>query len=115
MNHWRSLNNFRLFGEFLQLKFRLYRLICVVFFVALFVEYFWVRKFLFLFEGAIIIRRWGSSDDAAGGMWDAPRFGDIPLGSAKVSSSGFLGLINGCQTSRGGFLLSFEGFVAFVA
>ena len=48
-------------------------------------------------------------------MWDVPRFGDIPLGSTKVSSSGFLGLITGCQTSRGGFLLSFEGFVAFVA
>ena len=38
----------------------------VLFFVALFVEYFWVRNFLLLFEGAIIICRWGSSDDVAG-------------------------------------------------
>ena len=47
-------------------------LICIAFFVsffvALFVEYFWVREFLFLFEGAIINRRWGSSDDVVGGV-----------------------------------------------
>ena len=69
----------------------------------------------FFFEGAIIIRRWGSGDDAAGGMWDVPSFGDIPLGSAKVPSLGFLGLTTLCQTSKGGFLLSLEGFFAFAA
>ena len=26
-------------------------------------------------------------------MWDVPKFGDIPLGSTKVPSSGFLGLV----------------------
>ena len=70
---------------------------------------------MFLFEGAIIIRQWGSGDDVVGDMWDVPRFGDIPLGSAKVPSSGFLGLVTRYQTFIGGFLLSFEGFVAFVA
>ena len=37
----------------------------VLFFVALFVEYSWIRKFLFLSEGAIIICQWGFGDDAA--------------------------------------------------
>ena len=46
----------------------------MLFFVALFVDYFWVRKFFLLFEDAIIIRRWGSGDDVAGSMWDVPRF-----------------------------------------
>ena len=46
---------------------------------------------MFLFEGAIIIHRRGSSDDAAGGVLDIPMFGEIPLGSAKVPSSGYLG------------------------
>ena len=44
------------------------KLVCIAFFtffVALFVEYFWVGKFLFLYEGANIVRRWGSGDDAA--------------------------------------------------
>ena len=27
-------------------------------------------------------------------MWDVPRFGDIPLGSARVPSSGFLGIVS---------------------
>ena len=56
--------------------------------MALFVEYSWVRKFLLFSEGAIIIRLWGSSDDVANGVWDIPRFRYIPLGSAKVPSSG---------------------------
>ena len=63
--------------------------------MTLFVEYSWVRKFLFINEGAIIIRQWGSGDDATSGVWDIPRFGDIPLGFAKVPSSGLLGLITG--------------------
>ena len=42
---------------------------CVVFFfLALFVEYSWVIKFLFIYEGAIIIRQWGSGDDDASGV-----------------------------------------------
>ena len=40
-----------------------------MFFVALFVGYFWVRKFLFLFEGANIVCRWGSGDDPVGWVW----------------------------------------------
>ena len=44
----------------------------MLFSVALFVEYFWVRKFLLLSENVIVIRRWGSSDDATGGMWGVP-------------------------------------------
>ena len=68
-------------------------LICIAFFVlfsvALFVEYFWVRKFFLLFEDAILICRWHSGDDVAGGMWDVPRFGDIPLVSARVPSLRF--------------------------
>ena len=82
--------------------------------MALFVDYFWVRKFLFLSEGAIIIHSRGSGDDTTGGVWDIPKFGDILVGSAKVPSSGFLGLVSsGLLKSRGGFLLFFEGFVAF--
>ena len=61
--------------------------------MALFVEYSWVRKFLFLIEGPIIIRRWGFGDDAASGVWDIPRFEDIPLGYVKVPSSRLLGLV----------------------
>ena len=41
----------------------------------------------------IIIRRWGSGDDVVNGVWDIPRFEDIPLGSTKVPSSGLLGLV----------------------
>ena len=40
----------------------------VLFFVALFVEYFWVRKFFLFPKDAIVIRRWGSGDDAVGSM-----------------------------------------------
>ena len=65
----------------------------VLFFVALFVEYFRVRKCLLLFEDAIINRRCGSGDDVIGGMWDVPRFGDIPLGYERVLSSRFLRLV----------------------
>ena len=54
-----------------------------LFFFALFIEYFWVIKFLFPFEGAIIIRRRSSGDDVACGVWDIPRFGEIPIGSTK--------------------------------
>ena len=61
--------------------------------MALFVEYFWVRKFLLLFEDAMVSRRCGSCDDVVGGMWDVPRFGDIPIGYARVPSSGFLRLV----------------------
>ena len=72
-------------------------LVCIafsmLFFVAPFVKYFWVRKFLFLSEGAIIICRWGFGDDAVGSFWDIPRFGGILLGSTKVPSSGFLGFV----------------------
>ena len=79
--------------------------------MAMSVEYFWVRKFLLLSEGAIIICRWGSGDDAIGGMWDVPRFGDIPLGSAKVPSSRFLGLVtNGLSNLQRGISFVFLGF-----
>ena len=64
-----------------------------MFFVALFVEYFWVRKFLSLYEGANIVRGWGSGDDAAGWVWGIPKFRDIPLGSVKVPGSWFLGFV----------------------
>ena len=47
------------------------------FFVALFVEYFWVREFLFLFGGVVINRRRGSGDDATSGVWEPPR---CPIG-----------------------------------
>ena len=65
----------------------------MLFFVALFVEYFWVRKFLLIYENANVIHRWGFGDDATGGMWDVPRFRDIPLGYEKVPSSEFLDLV----------------------
>ena len=72
-------------------------LVCLAFFVlfsvALFVEYFWVRKFLLLSKDVIVIRWWGSGDDAVGDMWDVPKSGDMPLGSSRVLSSGFLGLV----------------------
>ena len=64
-----------------------------MFFVTLFVEYFWVIKFLSLSKGANIVRRWSFGDDAAGWVWGIPRFRDIPLGSAKVPGSGFLGFV----------------------
>ena len=80
-------------------------------FVALFVEYFWVRGFLFLSEGVIINRRWGFGDDAAGGVWDIPRFGDIPLGYVKVPSSGFLDLVtSGLLNLQKGTTFVFRGF-----
>ena len=83
----------------------------MLFFVALFVEYFWVIKFLFLSEGAIIIRRWGCGDDAAGSFWDIPRFGGIRLGSVKVPSSGFLGLLpSGLLNLKRGISFIFRGF-----
>ena len=48
-------------------------LICITFFVlfsvTLFVEYFWVIKFFLLFEDAIVIFRWRSGVDAAGGLF----------------------------------------------
>ena len=57
--------------------------------------------------------------DAANGVWDSPRFGDIPLGSMKVPSSGLLGLVSSglLNLTRGVsfFLFFFEGFVAFAA
>ena len=56
--------------------------------MALFIEWFWVRKFLFLSKGADIIFQWGSSDDAPGCVWVIPRFKDIPLGSATVPGLG---------------------------
>ena len=56
--------------------------------MALFGEWFWVRKFLFLSEGADIICQWGVGDDAPGCVWGIPRFRDIPLGSVKVLDSG---------------------------
>ena len=83
----------------------------MLFFVALFVEYFWVGKFLFLFEGAIIICRWGSGDDIVGGLWDIPRFGAIPLGYVKVPSSGFLGFVtSGLSNLQKGIYFLFRGF-----
>ena len=65
----------------------------MLFSMALYVEYFWVRKLLLISEDAIVIHRWGFGDDVTGGMWDVPRFGDIPLGSTRVLSLGFLGLV----------------------
>ena len=44
----------------------------------MFVEYFWGIKFLFLSEGANIVRQWGSGDDVAGWVWGILRFRDIP-------------------------------------
>ena len=83
----------------------------VFFFVALFVEYSRFRKFLFLSEGAIIIRWWGSSDDAASCVWDIPRFGDIPLGYAKVPSSRLFGLVtSGFLNLQRGIPFVFRGF-----
>ena len=79
--------------------------------MALFVENLWVREFLFRSKGAIINRRWGSSDDAAGSVWDIPKFEDIPLGSSKVPSSGFLGLItSGLLNLQRGITFVFQGF-----
>ena len=46
----------------------------MLFYVALFVEYFWVIKFLLFLKDAIVIRWWGSGDDVVGSMWDVPRF-----------------------------------------
>ena len=56
--------------------------------MALFVEWFWVRKFLFLSESADIIRQWGAGYDAPGCVWGIPRFIDIPLGFTKVPCDG---------------------------
>ena len=82
----------------------------MLFFVALIVEYFWVRKFFLLSKGAIIIRRRGSSDDVVGGMWDVPRFENIPLGSVKVPSLGFLGLVtSGLSNLRRGISFVLRG------
>ena len=64
------------------------------------------------FEGASIVFRW--SYEVVGDFWDTPKFRVISLGPAKLSSPGFLGFM-GCQTSKGGFLLSFKGLVAFTA
>ena len=59
----------------------------------------------------IIIRRWGSSDDAANGVWDISRFGDIPLCYAKVPSSRLLGLVtNGLLNFQRGISFVFRGF-----
>ena len=72
------------------------KLVCIslfAFFVALFVGYSWVRRFLFLSKVTDIVCRWGSGDDAAGWVWGVPRFRDIPLGPAKVSGLGFLGSV----------------------
>ena len=57
-------------------------------FLALFVEWFWVRKFLLLSEGADIICQWGAGDDAPSCVWGIPSFKDIPLGSTKVPGLG---------------------------
>ena len=63
-------------------------LFCIAFFVlfsmATFVEYFWVRKFSLPFEDAIVIRWLGSGDDAVGNK--CPQVS----GFARVPSSGFL-------------------------
>ena len=80
--------------------------------MSLFMEYFWVRKFLLLLRGASIVRRWG--DVAIGGFKDTPRFRVIPLGPTKLPSSRFLRFV-GYQTSKKGFLLSFKGLVSFIA
>ena len=73
--------------------------------MALFVEYFWVIKFLFLFEGENIVRQWGSGDDVTGWVWGVPWFKDIPLGFAKVPGSGFLGFVTSglLNLQNGGF------------
>ena len=61
--------------------------------MALFAGYSLVRKFLFLSKVANIVHQWGLGDDGAGWVWGVPRFRDIPLGPAKVPSSGFLGVV----------------------
>ena len=44
-------------------------------------------------------------------MWDIPRFGDIPLGSAKVPSSGLLSLVtSGLLNLQRGISFVFRGF-----
>ena len=67
--------------------------------MALFVGYSWVRKLLFLSKVANIVRRWGFGANIV------PRFRDIPLGPAKVPSSGFLGFVASgfSNLQRGGF------------
>ena len=60
-----------------------------------FLEHFWVRKFLFHYEGANIIRWWGF---------------------AKVLGSGFLDFVtSGLLNLQRGIFLSFEGFVTLAA
>ena len=79
--------------------------------MVLFVEYYLVIKFLFLSEGAIIIRQWGFGDDATSDVWNILRFGDIPLGSAKVPSLGLLGLVtSGLSDLQRGISFVFQGF-----
>ena len=76
--------------------------------MALSVEYFYVRKLLFVSKGANIIHRWGSSDDVAGCVWGIPKFRDIPLGFVRVPSSGFLGLVtSGLSNLQRGILFVF--------
>ena len=83
----------------------------MLFFVAMFVEYFCVKKFLFLSESMIIICRWSSGDDVTSGFWDIPSFGGIPLGYAKVPSSRFLGFfISGLSNLKRGISFLFRGF-----
>ena len=73
--------------------------------------FFFVRKFLFLSEGAIIIRRWGPGDDAVGGFWEIPRFRILPLGYVKVPSSGFIGLVtSGLSNLQRGISFLFQGY-----
>ena len=44
-------------------------------------------------------------------MWDVPRLKDIPLGSTKVPSSGFLGLVtSGLSNLERGISFVFRGF-----
>ena len=67
---------------------------------------------MFLFEGANIIRRWGSGDDVVGCVWGIPRrYRDIPLGSARVPSSRFLGLVtSGLSNLKRRISFVFRGF-----
>ena len=58
-------------------------------FVSPFLEYLCVYEVFASFEGASIVQRWGSGDEAIGDFWDIPWFGVILLGLVKVPGSGF--------------------------
>ena len=62
------------------------------------------------FEGAFVVRQWGSNDEAVGIFWDTPKFGDIPLGPANLPSPGLLGFVtSGLSNLQRGISFVFQG------